>query len=305
MLGPEVGIVEFELLDGRDEKVFVTSPHVLGEVYLTLATDAAAWVGAVWPDGTVIDSSVAEGPADHVLQFWNPGLGVPFYLIIDQISDAPGRYVLGTGVVAFELNDLDDRQIITQSRLIHGHTDYPLDHDTFVVPLEAGQRLAVEVESLLVNQFATVELLTDGESEVLAWDDDGGGGVWGLDPLIDFVAPEDGDYLLVIGGLDDPGVGGYIANVLIAESLSASTGTFSGDVPSAGVGLSMWGGGPVEAMPSAAALSGCDLRSFWLANGGSLVLYLFGAPAFVNSPLLQIYPNQIPVQTPMLVSCGS
>lgn len=259
VLGQKVSVLEFELLDGRDEKVFITSPHVLGEVYVSLSTDAAAWVGAVWPDGTVIQSSSAEQSADHVLQFWNPGLGVPIYIIIDQLGAAPGRYILGSSVSLFALEDPDDRQVVTQSQIVPGHTDYPLDLDTFVVPLQAGQRLSVEVESLLIDQFAAVEFFKDGEIQVLAWDDDGGGGVWGLDPLVDFVAPETREYLLVIGGLLDQGVGGYIANIQITDPLSAINGTFSGSLPEIGIALTSWGGGPIGSLLIAAEASGCQL----------------------------------------------
>jgi len=303
--GPEVGVTKFDLVDGRDERVYVTSPWVLGTVYITLSTNAAAWIGAVWPDGTIIASSSAEEAADHTIEFWNPGLGVPITIIIDQLSEPPGHYVLGSGVDLFELEDPDDRQVITKSQLLWGHIDYPLDRDTFVVPLEAGQRLDVLVESLLVDQFAAVEYLKDGERQVLEWDDDSGGGVWGLDPLLSFVAPEAGEYFLVFGGVFDLGVGGYVANIQILDSIGSIGGTFSSPLTVSGLALSSWGGGGVDQMITAAALEGCDLQSFWVTADGVLVGYLVGAPDFVNGPINAIYPSGLPPRIPLLVDCGS
>lgn len=82
--------------------------------------------------------------------------------------------------------------------------------------------------------------------------------------------------------------------------------SISGSVPrAAGYGLVVWGGGPVDAIATAAAEGGCALRSVWTTNAdGSFIGYHFGAPAFVNQPWLDRYTGDLPSGTAAMVVCG-
>jgi len=102
--------------------------------------------------------------------------GVPLYFIVDQFGGAIGGYSLETNIPISRFEDPDDRRVLEQNQLIWGQIDYPLDWDTYLVPLTEGQRLGVTVDNLLVDMFTAVEGL-NGEVTELAWDDDSGGGV--------------------------------------------------------------------------------------------------------------------------------
>jgi len=180
---------------------------------------------------------------------------------------------------------------------------YPAGHPIEAV-IRVGQRLGVAVDSLLVDQFVAVEF-NDGTMELLEWDDDSGGGVWGLNPLLQFTAPVTGDYLLVIGGLLDSSTGGYIANISITAAAGAVSPTFGGTLPTDGIALAVWGGGQIDEVLAAGHLVGCEVSSFWVSESGNMIGYLAGAPAFVNAQVISLYPQQIPPQTPMLVNCGA
>lgn len=84
------------------------------------------------------------------------------------------------------------------------------DEDSFDVELEEGvaYEVAVVGESVL---DAVVEVY-DEDGELLFEDDDS---LFGLDPYLQFVAPEDGDYEVVVRDADDA-VGDYV--LLLGES---------------------------------------------------------------------------------------
>jgi hypothetical protein len=84
------------------------------------------------------------------------------------------------------------------------------DEDSFDVELEEG----VAYEVAVVGEFlldAVVEVY-DEDDDLLFEDDDS---LFGLDPYLQFVAPEDGDYEVVVRDADDA-VGDYV--LLLGES---------------------------------------------------------------------------------------
>ena len=84
------------------------------------------------------------------------------------------------------------------------------DEDSYDVELEEG----VAYEVAVVGEFlldAVVEVY-DEDGELLFEDDDS---LFGLDPYLQFVAPEDGDYEVVVRDADDA-VGDYV--LLLGES---------------------------------------------------------------------------------------
>ena len=88
--------------------------------------------------------------------------------------------------------------------------DFSGDEDSFDVELEEG----VAYEVAVVGEFlldAVVEVY-DEDGELLFEDDDS---LFGLDPYLQFVAPEDGDYKVVVRDADDA-VGDYV--LLLGES---------------------------------------------------------------------------------------
>lgn len=294
----------FTLVDERDEGVFIVPPEATGNLTIRLTSSQPVWLGIVRPGGSVVDSREADAASDLTISLTLPGDGLPLYVIVDQLGGPAGNYTLTASATLEQFSDPDDRRMIDQNQLIWGQIDYPLDWDTYLVPLTEGQRLGVTVDSLLVDMFAAVESF-DGEITQLAFDDDSGGGVWGLDPLLSFTAPADGEYLLVIGGVFDDEVGGYIGNVLILDPVGSNNGTFSAPLSPGGIALAAWGGGSIEQVLSGATAAGCTLQSFWVTQNGVLVGYLAGAPVFVNSAFVALYPQNVPQNTPMLVSCDN
>ena len=88
--------------------------------------------------------------------------------------------------------------------------NFSRDEDAFEVDLEEG----VTYEVAVVGEFLLdpVVEVYDEDGELLFADDDS---LFGLDPYLQFVAPEDGDYEVVVRDADDA-VGDYV--LLLGES---------------------------------------------------------------------------------------
>ena len=79
---------------------------------------------------------------------------------------------------------------------------------------------------------------------------------------------------------------------LVVRSDASAAGTITGDVPSrGGLALVSWSGGSTNEIITASAQRGCTLNSVWSFVGGFPVGYLVGAPDFVNSGYLGVYPG--------------
>lgn len=78
------------------------------------------------------------------------------------------------------------------------------------------------------------------------------------------------------------------------EGQTTPPGQLSGDLPSNGLGLVVWGGGTFEELRAAATSRGCALASFWVVERGVFLGHLVGAPAAVNRGFNERFPASIP-----------
>jgi len=79
----------------------------------------------------------------------------------------------------------------------------------------------------------------------------------------------------------------------------AESGSFTGTIAASGVSLVVFDGGTVEALASAAADAG--LVSVSLTVDGKFVVYIVGAPAFVNAAFNAAFADGIAASTPVIV----
>lgn len=94
-----------------------------------------------------------------------------------------------------------------------------------------------------------------------------------------------------------------VAGALVTRN-SAAAGELTGDLPAdGGVALVSWSGGPTSEIVTEANANGCDLASIWAFPSGFPVGYLVGAPDFVNSGYLGLYPGDVP-SGPILLVCA-
>lgn len=85
-----------------------------------------------------------------------------------------------------------------------------------------------------------------------------------------------------------------------------SPGQIEGQLPAdGGAALVVWGGGPPGALAEAARSQGCRSPSFWIAAGGTLMVYIDGAPVVVNVPFTaQFEAGTLPPGIALVVICS-
>ena len=288
-----------------DDNAFIVPDGLLGSLTASLDSTADTLVVFQAPWGAIVavaDDLLTGGTEELTI---NLSSGWPAFLIAGSYDISPADFTLDSTLPLVALDDPDDSRMLTGSGSVFGNIDYPVDVDTFLIQLQAGDTITVTVDSLRIDPGIQIDR-ADNAGAVLAADDNSGGGFFDLNARVDFTAPETGEYLLIVGdALGSGPVGGYVLNVSIAGPAGIPTGIFSGPLPSSEVGLALWGGGTITQISTAAADSGCNITSYWVSAGGALTGYLFGAPEFVNLVALQMFPGGVvPAGTAMVVLCG-
>ncbi len=176
-------------------------------------------------DMTLID---AGGLKPDVLSASSSGLsqGVEY----EPLSDAPHFLVLtsnnrkqGNGALfsSTPLKPFIDPDDAYNDELLgktyRGALDYPGDVDFYPIALKKDQTIHVRVDSVMIDPAVALvrEGATGEKGDMLAMDDDSGGGLFGMDSEFSFRSPDDTRYIIVVMGADafDLEVGGYFLTV--------------------------------------------------------------------------------------------
>jgi hypothetical protein len=176
-----------------DFDAFLTVARQVGGITETLATD---------DDG--------GGGTDARLRFTAPEAGR--FLIVAQSLEADG---LGTFTVQLDHAPevIERTHRIRPGDLLRGEleeTNPTLDdgshYDRYAFQAEGGQRFTATMRSGALDSFLYLARMVAGELEILAGDDDSGGG---RDARLRFTAPESGEYLILASSLAPDETGGY------------------------------------------------------------------------------------------------
>ncbi|MBC7856326.1 MAG: PPC domain-containing protein, partial [Pirellulaceae bacterium] len=94
-------------------------------------------------------------------------------------------------------NDAATAQVVQVNSAVNGTSDGN-DQDLFKVPLKKGQRVTIDCQAqrLDVQMDANLTLLSPAGAQLAS-----SGDYHGRDPFVDFLAPQDGDYLVVVNDL--------------------------------------------------------------------------------------------------------
>lgn len=155
----------------------------------------------------------------------------PHFLVL---SDAVlGKFTLSASHPLVRFDDPDGERQIKVGQPLHGNIDFPGDFDVYFLRLNRSETVEIVVRSALADAFLAI-----GGKAGEGWvdDDDGGGGLFGVDSRIVFQAPQTGEYILLVADSVRPPPGGYIVSVNRAKATdaltpAASTGTPARPVP--------------------------------------------------------------------------
>jgi S1-C subfamily serine protease len=202
---------EVELANFIDEATWVFTATVGQEVSVEASSPGDVSLAVVSADGFVelfVDDSQTETESGS----FEVVVDAPHVIAVSVASTGRTAATLKSDVPFRTFIDPDHGRHLSPGETITANIDYPTDVDYFLLELIAGQTVSVEVDSMNFDAELVIDL-ADNTNEVLASDDDSGGGVMGWDPLVTFTAGESATYL--IGVFDQSGVGpaGYFLRV--------------------------------------------------------------------------------------------
>ena len=182
--------------------------------------------------GTILDVEI-EGPGDgwfHVSDAFGTILEVDdrfsgiesgrvevmasgvHILQVGMASGDSSGFDLSSSVRLRPLNDPDDGRIITIGETVAGSLDHSSDWDWYSILLSEGETVRISTESLNVDTIIFVDFPNSRENQVV-YDDDGGGGLFGLNSELVYRAPHNGEYFIAVLDATDNHFGGYYLSV--------------------------------------------------------------------------------------------
>ena len=139
-------------------------------------------------------------------------LEAPYFLLVAQVTEAPGDFKLTSNRPLIPLEDLDDGTVIAVGDTVYGSTDHPIDFDYFPIRLTAGDTIEVVVESATIDSFVFVDFPGDPSAET-AFDDNSGEGLFGENARLTYRASHTGEHLIIVSDAPLSVVGGYVLTV--------------------------------------------------------------------------------------------
>jgi len=206
---------EVELANYWDEKMFVVNEQreTLVNVHVTSDNDAIFWLIDMTGERLLdVDEEVSGMESASAKTEYEE----PYFFIVGQCSQSPGRFEITTNCELTPYQDPDDGRPISVGDTLVGNLDYPADYDWFELHLDAGQAVRISVDSVLIDPYLDVDYLWAPEDDVVS-DDDSGGGIFGTNAELVYEAPRTGDYFVVVSDAYDTEFGGYYISVASVE----------------------------------------------------------------------------------------
>lgn len=283
------------------QPAYVVSARTGTTVTVTVTSTDDAYIGVVTGDGFFVDEADNTTTGSEQVTF-RLDVDTPYLVVFGASGDDPQLTVTSTSPLAL-LPDPDDGTTIAVGSRVAGAIDHRLDVDLFTVDLAAGETVIVTLDSIAID--AALWITSFGfRTTILEFDDDSGGGLFGLSSEIRFTPDTTGRYLIIARGFLFE-TGGYFITVNREGSggATAQPGAITaGAVPSSGFGLIVFGGGTNSQLTAAA---GCpaDRLLFYVPVGEEWIVFIPTAPDAVNAGWDEHFLGGIPPTTPLVAQC--
>ena len=197
-----------------DKQVYVINEPIGTEVEIQVdgGEDDVAMVVLDVVGGTAIYAD--DGVAGIETGAFTTGFEAPYFVKLFQYAPYPTDVSVEADHELIPYVDLDDNRGLPRERAVYGSLDYPGDDDRFLLVLDKGEWVNILVDSTLISPYLTVGRPGDGEEHLVS-DYASGGGLFGENAELTFVAPESDVYLVIIEDAPGDGTGAY--SVLVRE----------------------------------------------------------------------------------------
>ena len=204
-----------ELANPWDSRVYVVDGQVGKEIEVSLEGESNVGIFVIGPPGDipVYADDARSGRESGSAAFSIDGPHFVFVAPGTDLWDPLGSFHVESNQPLIPFTDPDDGTEIAVGQRLLGNVDYPYDLDFFVLALAEGETVEIAVDSPNFDPFVQVDFPGSVSSQVL-FDDDSGGGLFGLSSKLVHRAPTGSDYYIIVSDQGDvPAVGGYILTV--------------------------------------------------------------------------------------------
>lgn len=150
-----------------------------------------------------------DGPEAGVV---TTDLAAPHFVVLGHNAETEGTVRLRSSHPLSPYRDPDDGAALTVGDAVMGSLDHPWDADHYSMRLAEGETVVLHVDSVMIDPHLSVDYVGAREEEV-AYDDDSGGGLFGLSAGLVYTADHTGEYLVVVEDAEQTEVGGYVLTV--------------------------------------------------------------------------------------------
>ena len=201
-------------LDAWEEWTFVINEAAGTEVQVSVESENDVLFGIVDVGGFEV---VFADDGTSGLESGAPVIesATPHFLWVAQRTAAPGEFTVVSSHPLGLFPDPDHGKRLSVGQTIVGAIDYPTDIDNFLLGLQAGETVILTVDAALIDPTLVVGLAA-GE-DAMDFDDDSGGGLFGLNAQLSFEAPQTETYRVLVQDAERTGVGAYFLTVETAE----------------------------------------------------------------------------------------
>ena len=127
----------------------------------------------------------------------------------------PSRFSLSSNLRLRPLNDPDDGRLVTVGETVAASLDHFSDWDWYSIRLKEGETVRISTDSFNVDTLIAVDFPDSRRNQVVS-DDDGGGGLFGLNSELVYRAPHSGEYIIAVTDAAGENFGGYYLSVASA-----------------------------------------------------------------------------------------
>ncbi|MFQ5967324.1 MAG: trypsin-like peptidase domain-containing protein [Acidimicrobiia bacterium] len=198
------------------QQVWIMWPELGETVEVEVESRGDAWLNVHAPDGYAeVDADEAQSGTESGT--FEAQIDGPHFVTVGSNDLHPIQVTVRASGTLVAHTDPDDGTQLQVGATQAGSVDYPGDADWFVLDLEEGQRVFVTAETLNFDAQLVIDQATNAD-DVLFWDDDSAGGIYGDTPAGYFTAPATGTYLVWVreAFFEDAtayDLGGYILSV--------------------------------------------------------------------------------------------
>ncbi|MFQ5933556.1 MAG: trypsin-like peptidase domain-containing protein [Dehalococcoidia bacterium] len=201
----------FTLRNLWDEEVYVINERAgtLLDIELEGENDGAFFLGDVFGVELIFVDETFTGLESGAAV---TEIDVPYFLSVGQWNEATGTFQVRSNRSLIPLDDADDGITVAAEQTILASMDYPGDFDYFVINLEEGDTIVITVDSPNFDPYLQVDYL-GATADQVAYDDDSGGGLFGLNSELVYKTPHSGTYFITVDDVNLIDIGGYFLTV--------------------------------------------------------------------------------------------